>query len=387
MSNSMNRCGEIKKVQEMKIASYLASHSNLKQKIHQSRADLKRSYPFLHRLSIALYHAERDMIQTYVYDEDIDTHIHNYEALLSECRSLNELALTETERIVNDLSIFDKGKHPHTRAIRQAGYLSSVTIPLLIEGQLLGFLFANSREKNVFSKELVQRLRLISMIFTLLVQQDSEKLQVLKATLEAMKMVSFGRDPETAEHQQRMASYSQLIAREIAAVYQLSDPVINYIYRYAPLHDIGKLMIADDILLKAGPLSQEEWLTMQGHCLKGDELAAKLIDVYQLSQSPYIAILRAIIRWHHEKMDGSGYPDGLIGKQIPIAVRIVAVADIFDALTSARPYKAAWTNKDAFKELKKLSGSKLDSRCVGALINSKQQILNIQEKFKDKKSY
>ena len=383
----MNGCSEIKKVQEMEIASYLTSHSNLKQKICQSRTDLNCSYPFIHRLSIALYHAERDMIQTYVYDEDIDSNIHNYEAVLSECRSLNALAITETERIVNDLSLFDQGKHQHTRAIRQAGYLSSVTIPLLIEGKLLGFLFANSREKNVFNKELVQRLRLISMIFTLLVQQNSEKLHVLRSTLESMKIVSFGRDPETAEHQQRMASYSLLIARKIAAVYQLTDPVINYIYLYAPLHDIGKLMIADDILLKAGPLSTEELLTMQGHCLKGDELAAKLIDVYQLSDSPYISILRAIIRWHHEKMDGSGYPDGLTAKQIPIAVRIVAVADIFDALTSARPYKAAWTNKEAFKELKKLSCSKLDSRCVVALINSQQQILNIQEKFKDKKSY
>ena len=145
-------------------------------------------------------------------------------------------------------------------------------------------------------------------------------------------------------------------------------------------------MIADDILLKDGPLSKEEFLTMQEHSSKGDELAAKLINVYQLSEGPYISILRAIIRWHHEKMDGSGYPDGLTGKQIPIAVRIVTVADIFDALTSVRPYKRAWTNEDAFKELKKLAGSQLDSHCVAALINNKQQILNIQEKFKDKKN-
>ena len=382
----MNICGEIKKVQEIEIASYLTNHSDLKQKICQSRADLNRSYPFIHRFSIALYHAERDVIQTHVYDEDIDSNIHNYEAILSECRSLHELALTETERVVNDISIFDQGKHQHTALIRRAGYLSSVTIPLLIEGQLLGFLFVNSREKNVFNEEVVQRLRLISMIFTLLVHQNSEKLHVLKSTVESMKMVSFGRDPETAEHQQRMASYSLLIAREVAAIHKLTDPVINYIYLYAPLHDIGKIMIADDILLKAGALSKEEFLIMQGHTNKGDDLAEKLINVYQLSESPYISILRAIIRWHHEKMDGSGYPDGLTAKQIPIAVRIVAVADIFDALTSVRPYKAAWTNAQAFQELKKLAGSKLDSRCVDALISRKQQILIIQEKFKDKKS-
>ena len=362
----------------------MAHHSDLKQKISQTRADLNQSYPFIHRLSLALYHSERDVIQTHVYDEDIDTNIHNYEAILSECKSLSELVTAETERIVNDISIFDKGKHRHTALIRQAGYLSSVTIPLLIEGQLLGFLFVNSREKNVFAEEVVQRLRLIAMIFTLLVHQNSEKINVLKSTVESMKMVSFGRDPETAEHQQRMASFSLLIAREVADIHKLTDLIISYIYLYAPLHDLGKLMIADDILLKPGPLSNDQFLTMQAHTNKGDELAAKLINVYQLSEIPNITLLRSIIRSHHEKMDGSGYPDGLKGEQIPIAVRIVAVADIFDALTSVRPYKEAWTIEDAFAELKKLAGSKLDADCVNALINNKQNILRIQEKFKDK---
>jgi len=157
----------------------------------------------------------------------------------------------------------------------------------------------------------------------------------------------------------------------------LTDLVISYIYLYAPLHDLGKLMIADDILLKAGPLSDDEFQIMQGHTNQGDELAAKLINVYQLSEMPFISMLRAIIRWHHEKMDGSGYPDGLQRAKIPVAARVVAVADIFDALTSVRPYKEAWTNEDAFAELKKLAGSKLDGNCVNALMTEKQQILEI----------
>ena len=380
----MNSYSGSKKIQEIEIASYLKNHCNLKEKVRKIRSDLQRRYPFIHRLSIALYHPERDIIQTYVYDEEGQTNLSNYEAVLSQCKSLHKLAISQKERIVNDLSIFSKGKHHHTKLIEEAGYLSSVTIPLLAEDKLLGFLFINSRIKNVFYEELTGELRLISMIFTLLLQQNAEKLHVLKSTIESMKMVSFGRDPETAEHQQRMASFSLLIAREIADTYHLTDPIINYIYLYAPLHDIGKIMIADNILLKEGPFSDDELLLMRQHSEKGDELIGKLIEIYQLVESPYISMLRAIIRWHHEKMDGSGYPDGLVGEQIPIAVRIVSVADIFDALTSVRPYKDAWTNEAAFKELQRLSGRQLDSGCVNALLNNKDQIVKIQEKFKDK---
>lgn len=149
----MNTGSQMKKVQEIEIASYLAGNSDLKQKVRLTREDLNRSYPFIHRLSIALYHAERDVLQTHVYDEDIDTNIHNYEVILCECKSLSELVTKETERIVNDISIFDKSKHKHSALIRQAGYLSSVTIPLLIEGHLLGFLSVlQTPEKRMYSQ-------------------------------------------------------------------------------------------------------------------------------------------------------------------------------------------------------------------------------------------
>ena len=169
----MDSHAEVKKVQEIDLASYLENHSDLEKKIHQIRIDLANTFPFVHRLAIAIYHVERDVLQTYVYDEDKNADIHNYEAILSDCNSLKELVKKQSERVVNDLSILDDSKHQHTALIRQAGYFSSVTIPLIIEGKLLGFFFSNSREKNVFDKEIVQRLRLISMIFALLLQHNS----------------------------------------------------------------------------------------------------------------------------------------------------------------------------------------------------------------------
>lgn len=370
--------------EESKLASYLEHNSNLQHKTNQIRDDLTTAFPFLHRLALAIYHTERDAIQTYVYDEDLQSNLRNYETALSECASLQKLATEMTERIVHDLSLIKHERHQHTRVIREAGYLSSYTIPLLMEGRLLGFIFFNSREKHVFKGEVLQHLRSISMIFTLLLQQELTKDRVLKSAIESMNIVSQHRDPETGEHLQRMARYSLLIAREVAPVFELTDIMINDIYLYAPLHDLGKLMIPDKILLKEGPLTQQEFSIMQEHTVKGYELAEKLMNVHHLSESPNISILTSIIRSHHEKLDGTGYPDGLTEQNIPIAARIVAVADIFDALTSNRPYKKAWTIEKAFTELKKVSGIKLDSNCVDALIKNRQEVMTIQASFHDK---
>ncbi|WP_019615141.1 HD-GYP domain-containing protein [Psychromonas ossibalaenae] len=371
------------KAQEIDVSSYLEHHSDLQGKIHEIRKDLSKSFPFINRVAIALYDVERDVIKTHAFDEDRPSDLHNYEAILSECSSLQHLASCAQERVVNDISIFDHSSHTHTALVRQAGYLSSLTIPLLLEGQLLGFLFVNSRTKNVFTEEVVQRLRLLSMVITLLLHRDTARINVLKSTIESMKIISSHRDPETGEHLQRMASYSLLIAREIADIYELSDLFISYIYLYAPMHDLGKLAVPDHILLKNGSLTDKEFSVMQGHTASGDDLIKKLIEVYKLSDLPFISSLITIVRSHHEKIDGTGYPDHLTAHQIEIEARIVAVADIFDALTSERPYKKAWTIDDAFAELKRLSGIKLDSDCVNALLNNRSKVLKIMDSFKD----
>ncbi len=104
---------------------------------------------------------------------------------------------------------------------------------------------------------------------------------------------------------------------------------------------------------------------------------------YKLSDLPFISSLITIVRSHHEKIDGTGYPDNLTAHQIAIEARIVAVADIFDALTSDRPYKKAWSTDEAFAELKRLSGTKLDSDCVNALLNNKTKVNAVRASFKD----
>ncbi len=135
--------------------------------------------------------------------------------------------------------------------------------------------------------------------------------------------------------------------------------------------------------MKAGPLSEAEFEVMKMHTVKGRQMIDELINNFELNRLKDIGILRNIAEFHHEKVNGSGYPSGLKGEDIPLEARIVAVADVFDALTSKRPYKEAWANQDAFTLLASLAGEKFDQDCVNALIHKEAEINAIQVTFQE----
>ncbi|MCV2358414.1 response regulator [Paucibacter sp. TC2R-5] len=180
------------------------------------------------------------------------------------------------------------------------------------------------------------------------------------------------RDPETGAHILRMAHYSRLIAKGLG----LSEAEQDLLLQAAPLHDIGKVGISDAILLKPGRLTPAEFEFMKQHAAYGAEI---LKD----SNSSILQAGAAIALGHHEKFDGSGYPAGLGGEAIPIFCRIVAVADVFDALTSARPYKAAWSLDDAVAHIRAQSGSHFDPACVKVFFDLWPEVLEIRERFRD----
>ncbi|MDP3537620.1 MAG: response regulator [Azonexus sp.] len=180
------------------------------------------------------------------------------------------------------------------------------------------------------------------------------------------------RDPETGAHIQRMAHYSQIIALG----YGLDAKAQKLILEAAPMHDVGKIGIPDIILLKPGKLTTEEFEIMKGHARLGYELLKE-------SRSETIRAGAEVAISHHEKYDGSGYPNGLVGKKIPVFGRIVAVADVFDALTSERPYKKAWSMEDACKFLEDGRGTHFDPLCVEAFLAGWDQVLDISQRFKD----
>ena len=149
------------------------------------------------------------------------------------------------------------------------------------------------------------------------------------------------------------------------------------------MHDIGKLALPDRILLKPGRLSESERSEMREHTVRGLEMINAIAHNFGLEHLDGLDLLRHIAESHHEAIDGSGYPHGLRDDAIPLEARIVAVADVFDALTSARPYKPSWTNEQAFGWLRKLARSKFDEDCVEALAFNALKVREIQAQFHD----
>lgn len=180
------------------------------------------------------------------------------------------------------------------------------------------------------------------------------------------------RDPETGAHILRMAHYSKHIARGMG----LSVEQQELLLEAAPMHDIGKVGTPDMILLKPGKLTEHEFSIMKQHAVIGYE-------VLNTSSSPLLKVAAEIARSHHEKFDGSGYPRALKGNDIPLFGRIVAVADVFDALTSERPYKKAWTMEQASQMLRDGAGKHFDPACVEAFFIDWHKVIEIKNHFVD----
>jgi two-component system response regulator RpfG len=193
-----------------------------------------------------------------------------------------------------------------------------------------------------------------------------------KETLLRLARAGEFRDEETGYHLIRMSRYSRLIASAIG----LDPDEAETVELAAPLHDIGKIGIPDHILLKADKLDGTEWEVMRRHPVIGHE-------ILKGSASKYVRMGALIALGHHEKYDGSGYPNGLVGDHIPLCARIVAVADVYDALTSVRPYKNAWPSEQAFEYVTSQAGRHFDPRMVEAFSGMKKQVLQVQHEWRD----
>jgi putative two-component system response regulator len=202
------------------------------------------------------------------------------------------------------------------------------------------------------------------------------------------------RDDNTGQHVVRVGRYVGVIARRLG----FSDSQVELLELAAQLHDIGKIGIPDDILKKPGKLDPDEYNLMQKHCMIGKKIIAPLLpeeftilkshtrigsNLLNVRSSPLLVLAARIAQTHHERWDGTGYPLGLRGEDIPIEGRLTSVADVFDALSTSRPYKAAYPREKCFKILEEGRGTQFDPRVLDAFIASSDEVVQVQLEYMD----
>ncbi len=356
--------------------------SSLTDQMRWLHVQVRQHHPQVHRIAIALYDARHGLLKTYVNSSDVTDPLALYERPLSEVPSLSELASRRESRVIHDFTQLPLPHGEHTVWLLARGYRSSYTVPLYQAGTLLGFLFFDSRKPGAFDGRLPDDLQIYVQLCRLSVLNVFSLSHAVEGMVKVARGLAHLRDIETGRHLDRMSSYVRLIAQRVARHYRLDDEFIEHLYLFSPLHDIGKVGIPDSILLKPGRLNDSERRLMQGHVELGLKLINEVMQEAGLATTPYLAILRNIVGCHHELLDGSGYPRGLRGEDIPLEARIVSIADIFDALTAERPYKKPWTNEEALAELARMGDhGQLDPHCVSAFASCIGEVGAIQKRF------
>ncbi len=233
---------------------------------------------------------------------------------------------------------------------------------------------ALTRVRNILMVRLLHKeVRDQNVILEQQVALRTEELRITQ--LEIVRRLGIAaeyKDNETGYHIIRMSRICHVLGRKAG----LSDKELELLLNASPMHDIGKIGIPDAILLKPGNLDKKEWKIMQDHTLLGKEILGN-------HDSDLLETARQIAIGHHEKWDGTGYPHGVKGTKIPLVARISALADVFDALTSIRPYKKAWSVDSAMAEIKRSSGTHFDPDLVKIFVESLDEIEKIKEEYQE----
>lgn len=328
---------------------------------------IRERYDFIDRLAVAIYDPYSSKLKTFVSGHEKKNPLPRYEFPLKDALSLLE-TIVKGPRVVNDLSIFSGGLHDHTKKIREQGYQSSYTVPVFSGDIFQGFIFLNSFQKNCFPDEVVQGLELYCHIIATTLILDVAKISNLHSALNAIVQIQRANPVQSGFDAGRMSRISRWIAEELvnAGKQSFTEEQIERLYQFSALHDVGMISVPITIIQKKERLEEREFAVMTTHTERGLDIIDAVIKSFHLESMPGVEVLRNIVLYHHEKMDGSGYPYRLSGNKIPIEARITAVADIFDALTSDRPYRPAFTTEAAFHRMHR-QARRLDGDCLAAL--------------------
>lgn len=262
-----------------------------------------------------------------------------------------------------------------------------IKVPIIIGEANLGFVYFRLKDGTVEDEAYINFLELIRNKLSLAFYKGFLFKDLLAIVTKSLAKVAECKDPETGNHLKRMALYSREISRNLSENDRykdiISEEFIQDILFAAPMHDIGKVSIKDEILFKPGKLTDEEFEIMKTHTSTGGEVLDQLNSEFGKYNIGYFKMASEIAWGHQEKYDGSGYPRALKGEKIPLSARICAVADVFDALSSKRPYKEAFPLEKCYSIMKDSKGTHFDSDIVDAFFNIREVVEEIYEKYRE----
>lgn len=361
------------------------SSANLTDHLRLVHDVISSRYPDIDRVALATYDAATDSLSTFVSSNKDGVQLDHYTAQLAKVPSLQLLAQTRQSRTVQDLDAAFTASSKHTQWLKEREYHSSFTVPVYHGDDLSGFLFFDSKKPLTFDAETSGFLEVFSHLISQLYLLQLQVIRGIVGTVHVASDLARIRDLETGQHLERMAAHSRLMARALARTQAISDEFIEYVFLFAPLHDIGKVGIPDHVLLKPGKLTADEWKVMRRHVDIGVGIVEHMATDLKIGNELAFGVMYNIVAAHHERGDGSGYPRGLAMADIPLEARIVAVADVYDALANRRPYTEPWSEVKIRAELEReVSLGRLDPDCVLALLGEETQRIQIAQAHSDR---
>ena len=365
---------------------------------------LRRIIPF-NRLTLAMIDESTGTVVTKLVESDREMLLKPGDAYPLEDSSLKKVTESKEFLLIRDTEEYLFG-HPDSKGARmllEEGMRSSMVLPLIINNVTRGFLIFASATPNFFREEHISFLKSVSGQISFSIQRGEllselelhsksleqlvkvrsfEILKTQKTTIFALSKLAETRDADTGEHLERMRKYSVLIAQILkysGHEDEISNQYLRDLYDSSILHDIGKVGIPDSILMKPGPLTPEEFEMIKLHPVIGYN-ALKTASG-ELGEDSFLKMAMDITLYHHERWDGLGYPHGLKGVEIPLSARIVAIGDVYDALTTKRPYKDAYPQEVALEIMKEESG-RYDPALFKIFLDNEAEFNRIREEFK-----
>lgn len=360
--------------------AYFHHARSLNEQLESIRDRMRAHEPSIDRISFALFDEEDQLLKTYAESEGDYSDLAHFSANLAELPMLKAYVEEKKTRIVGDLRSIASSKH--VASLLNAGYRSSAAIPCFEQEQFIGFIFLNSRQVEAFDEALIDKVKPYLDIVKFSIISEYQIVHAIADYAERTQALSPTHHKDSCAHKERICHYTRIIASEMAEQWKLDDETIEHMALFSRFHDLGKVHLSADLICKADTLDNNERSTMRNHVDNGIKIMDRILASLGNPNHPSINLLTQIMAYHYEFLDGSGYPFGLKGEAIPPAARIVSVANIFDALTTHRPYRQAWSITHALLELEKMVlAGKLDRACVNALREHQQELKDIVARF------